>query len=237
MDKNMDTTTSKKMMIGGILLVILVILLIAKTGVFNKGHGPSSSEPTATTTLATTTGQTRGGDLGTLEKQGKVTVGQAPTAPPPPSLDRAIPPATNLDPAIKARIVANLSATVSALRKDPTSFDNWISLGISRKQLGDYEGAAEAWQYAGVLSPKNIVSFGNLGDLYENFIKDYAKAEQNMLVVVHNDPHLIAGYRNLYDLYTLYMNRKSDAENVLKIGLKYNPGNSDLLALQAKLAS
>ncbi|MEK7614285.1 MAG: hypothetical protein AAB428_01290 [Patescibacteria group bacterium] len=215
------------------IVVIALGLLIA----YDAGHNPfrKKDEPKVAATIATTTES--GGDLNTLIREGKITVEQVPlkTNIPAPSLERPLSFGENLDPAVRGEIMARIKATIAELKKNLTSFSDWINLGIERKQLGDYEGAAEAWEYVSLIQPKNAVSFSNLGDLYTNFLKDYPKAEKNMLTVVELNPNSIAGYRNLYGLYGLYYKDKAgETPKILEVGLKNNPENYDLLVLSGQ---
>ena len=103
-----------------------------------------------------------------------------------------------------------------------------------RKTIGDYAGAREAWEYANAIRPGNYVSFSNLGDLYHYYIKDYPKAEENLLQAIKNEPSHIGSYRALVDLYTQsYTEKLGEVPSVLSDGLKKNPDNYDLLIMFA----
>ena len=133
---------------------------------------------------------------------------------------------------LRNQITVQIKETSDILKNNPQFFDGWISLGSLRKIAGDYEGAKEAWEYVSAISPLNHVSFGNLGDLYHYYLKDYPRAEKNLLTAVKNNPNSIVGYRNLYNLYTeSYKEKISEAPKVLESGLKSNPENYDLLIL------
>ena len=123
----------------------------------------------------------------------------------------------------------------ASLGKDPASLDNWILLGVDRKILGDYEGARDAWNYAGLLSPTNVVSFNNLGDLYENELRNYSLSEQSYFRAIKNDPAYVPSYENLSNLYRYYYKKDtSSAADILKQGLSVSPDNVDLMAAIAR---
>ena len=126
------------------------------------------------------------------------------------------------------------AATQLLLKTKPQDFDAWIALGGLRKNAGDYKGAAEDWQYMSALYPTNQISFTNLGDLYENYLKDYAKAESNYLISIKNSPSNAAVYRNLYDLYYVYGYNKAKVEAVLKQGIAAAPKAVDMQVLLAR---
>lgn len=145
--------------------------------------------------------------------------------PPPPSLDRPF-----TAPAHALQMKGEYEALVKTLRDNPTAIQTWIVLGAYRKNVGDYEGAIEAWLYASTLSPRDHVSLSNLADVYDFHLKDYAKAESYYLKTVAVKPDLIATWRALSSLYQYrYQTETTKAADVLKQGLAKNPGNIDLL--------
>jgi tetratricopeptide (TPR) repeat protein len=155
-----------------------------------------------------------------------------------PSLDRALTITADLPEQSKADLRANFEQLKKGLQAEPTRVDLWLSLGLCYKTAGDYEGAAEVWQYVADAAPDGLryIALGNLGDLYANFIKDYPKAESYYLQALAVKPTEIGYYRNLYTLYRyLYKTDTSAAADILKEGLAKNPGNSELLALQQEL--
>jgi tetratricopeptide (TPR) repeat protein len=154
---------------------------------------------------------------------------------PQPSLDRPITfAAGTLPPEAQAIIRTRLESAVASLKKDPSDLSSWILLGVYRKQAVDYEGARQAWVYVNTLAPTDEVSAVNLADLYMNFIKDYPKAELYYRKAIANDPHNIDNYRNLYTLYSyLYKTGTSAETDIIKEGLRNNPGNPDLEVLLA----
>lgn len=170
----------------------------------------------------------------TISTQNTVVVGGQTTTPAP-TIKRPIVFATSMDASVKVLYQQKISDLQTALTKDSKNFSNWIDIGILYKQIGDYQGAIEAWNYASALSPKNTVSYGNLGDLYQYYIKDYLKAESQFKQAVANDPKYIPSYLHLADLYTnSYQTSTNKGELVLKDGLAKNPGDIMLsLALGA----
>ena len=116
-----------------------------------------------------------------------------------------------------------------ALTKNPDFFNGWIQLGLLKKGIGDYIGARDAWEYAGMIRAKNSVSFGNLGELYANYLHKPEQAEQNFKRAITNDPADWAKYISLADLYTNVMTAKSaEAPGVLLGGIKKNPDDKNL---------
>ncbi len=130
-------------------------------------------------------------------------------------------------------------ATISAIKKEPTRVDLWLELGVYRKMAGDYQGAADAWSYVAQTGPTsvNYIAYGNLGDLYMNFLKNYPKAEANFKAAIAIKPGAVDYYRALFSLYTDYGYKSgtSAAADIVVQGLKANPGDAVLLGLQAQL--
>ncbi|OGF64744.1 hypothetical protein A2661_01515 [Candidatus Giovannonibacteria bacterium RIFCSPHIGHO2_01_FULL_45_24] len=115
------------------------------------------------------------------------------------------------------------------LEREPNYLQGWLQVGILRKFLGDYDGASLAWQYASLIRPQEYIAFSNLGDLYHYYLKDFPKAEKYLRRAVDVKPDYVAGYKNLFDLYTLsYKEKKNLAESVLLEGIKKNPGDNYL---------
>ena len=148
-------------------------------------------------------------------------------------LDRAIPStSSDLDVAARTQLLKNLQTTTEALKKDSTSYQDWIDLGIDRQILGDYEGARLAWEYASFVFPKGAVAYANLGNLYMAYLKDYPKSESNYLQAIQLDPSNANDYRALFELYVYhYKQGTSAAENILKAGIRAAPQASDLKVL------
>ena len=152
-----------------------------------------------------------------------------------PDLNRPLTFSTDLPPEAKKIITDNVARLVTILKGDSSSFNAWLDLGSYRKQIGDYEGAREAWGYAAILAPESYVPWNNLGDLYAHYLKDYLKAEQNFKKAVVLKPDYIGGYRALYELYYYSYKEKANlAPQILKDGLAKNPPNTDFMVLLAQ---
>ena len=120
------------------------------------------------------------------------------------------------------------------LAKTPDHMGGWMEVGLIRKGLCDYQGAADVWTYIGEIRPENSLSFANLGDLYTHFLVDYPKAEAAYLRAIENEKHDVNYFRNFFELYYYsYTEKKHLAEKVLLDGLNYNPDSQDLMTLLA----
>lgn len=152
----------------------------------------------------------------------------------PPDLSKPIVIKADVSEALKKDTRAKIEALQKGLRNNPSYYDAWLALGVYRKLLGDYDGAAEAWRYAGTLRPDRYVAFSNLGDLYHSYIKDFSKAEEFMKKAIAADPTYVPSYRNLHELYRYsFKEKESLAVDILLEGMKKNPQAYDLMTMLA----
>jgi len=120
---------------------------------------------------------------------------------------------------------------IEFLRKEPTSLNHWISLGVIKKIIGDLEGAEAAWLYANELNPQNSLSFANLGDLYGFYLKQPQKAEEMMQKAIANDPKEPEWYLRLSSIYRYFYPEKKDlTDDILIQGLVQIPEDKTLTA-------
>ncbi|HBH71248.1 MAG: hypothetical protein UU88_C0019G0007 [Parcubacteria group bacterium GW2011_GWC1_42_11] len=155
--------------------------------------------------------------------------------PPAPPLVRSTDFSNTLTPEIKKVVLDNLEKSIAAIKSNPKDIINWIDLGIQRKQIGDYEGARDAWEYAKAMEPSNIVPWNNLGDLYHFYLKDYKKSEENWKKTIALKPDYAQGYRGLYELYSYSMKEKaSEIPEILNQGIAKSPEAIELKVMLAE---
>lgn len=127
-----------------------------------------------------------------------------------------------------------LNDWANAIDANPDQLDPWIRVGLIKKNIGDYEGAREAWEYASVIRPKNFVSFYNLGGLYWHELPDYARAEENFRTAIANEPTFVDSYISLSDMYRYsYPGKSSMADKPLLEGIENNPKSVSLMSYLA----
>lgn len=131
-------------------------------------------------------------------------------------------------------MVKSIQNAVATLKKNPGSFDDWILLGIYRKQIGDYEGALLAWEFAIKVRPDDAIPKNNIGMLYYLYLKDYPKAEEILLATTKTNPAYTATFQNLFELYqNAYKKGTGADEQILLTGIKANPESVELMMLLA----
>lgn len=224
------------------LYVLGALVLLVGLGVFIlKSQPPAGSTNVATTTNSSASTTDIVSDLGngiTATGPGKVELVPVDQGTPPPSLTGEIKINASLASDVQAAIRAKEEALIAELKKAPNRLDLWLQLGVYRKMAGDYVGAIEAYNYVATTGAVtiNYIAYGNLGDVYMNYVKDYPKAELNYKKAIAIRPEVIDYYKNLYVLYTgFYKVNTSAAADIVKEGLKANPNNPDLLRLQAEV--
>ena len=104
-------------------------------------------------------------------------------------------------------------------------------IALLKQQLGDFEGARIAWEFANIIRPKNSLSFANLAALYHFDLKQYDKAEKNYLISIANDPKDVPTIRNFFELYYYAIKDNVKAEAVLLKAIDQNPNAADLYSL------
>lgn len=225
---------SKKNYIIGWGLIILAVIAFFGWRLVGQNQTAETQNPNQNQTATTT--QTSSAELKTTLDKSNIQIIQ-PVAKKvstlAPELDRPIPDTSKLDPGTVLKIEASMQITIGNLRKNSNSFNDWINLGLDRKTLGDYTGARDAWEYISLLYPQNSISFGNLGDLYANFLKDLPKAEARYQTAIKNVPTNIDMYRNLFNIY-ISENKNTEAMVVLQDGIAKNPDSLDLYILLAR---
>ena len=138
-----------------------------------------------------------------------------------PDLSRPIKISANLNMPEKTRqeLVLQIQEISSTLKGNYDYLQGWLQLGILRKQIGDYEGAIEAWDFAGVLRPNNATSFLNLADLYAFYIKDRKNAEESFLGAVSAEPQNGYTYFQTAGFYRDILQDSNKAKAVLRQGI------------------
>lgn len=154
---------------------------------------------------------------------------------PVPNLDRSLSFSKDTSDDARKIITEKINKLVKELKKDSSLFSDWIDLGLYRKMAGDYDGASEAWEYAGKISQKNSLSFRNLGDLYGYYLKDSTKAEKNFLKAIENGPSQIEYYFKTVEFYRDVMKDNTKARQVVEQGIKSNPNSKELKSLLTTL--
>ena len=147
-----------------------------------------------------------------------------------PDLNRPLTNSTNLPPEALKKVTDDIANTIKALKGDSNSLDSWLQIGLDWKSLGDYEGARLAWEFAGLVRPRNSISFINLGFLYSHYLQNNALADKNYLQALMNDPHNGGLYIQTADFYVDFMKDPAKAKSLIQKGIAANPNDTELKA-------
>lgn len=136
----------------------------------------------------------------------------------------------------KQQIYAKIEENGRAVIVNPDFFYGWIDLGLLKKTIGDFEGARDAWEYAGVIQPGNSLSFSNLGELYWRYLHVYPQSEANFKIAIKHKPDDWQNYISLAELYHYSYKEKYElAPQALLDGLKAMPNDESLMRRLAYL--
>ena len=239
---SMQNNNTYWLLIGIFIAALLVVgFFFMKPGI--EGSPASTASTTAGTGTSTaTTASTTDVDLGNgviAHLPPGAHIEPVDNSVPPPSLTGAIKiDSTSLPADAQTILRQKEEALIAELKTNPSRVDLWLQLGVDRKIGGDYAGAIEAWNYVAKVGPTSInyVAYGDLGDLYMNFVKDYPKAEVSYKAAIAINSKVIDYYRDLSGLYVSFYKQGTGAANaIVAQGLKANPNNPDLLQLQTSL--
>lgn len=156
-------------------LITCAVILLAAAGIYSYViRAPGTSSSTATTTSQTLSDGTVVSGL----PEG-ATVTEETSAPQPiaPNYRAPVVYGADVTADVKAVIESRVAADIALLSKNSQNFSAWMDLGVLHKIGGDYRGAEAIWLYATKQWPTSYVAFHNLGDLYQNFLKDSVKAK------------------------------------------------------------
>lgn len=222
--------------------IIAVVIIAGALFIFtHKAAAPgpaatiSTSISTSTNGAGTTTLKT-GNKAASVPVQATITQSSAPVSGAvTPSLNQPVTYSAALAPDAAATIKADITALRASLKANPAQSDKWLQLTFYYKAGGDYALAEQVWLYMTKAAPTSFVAFADLGDLYNNFLVNYPKAEANYLQAIRLKPDDISNYVNLSMMYKYqYKTNTSAASDIVAQGLKANPNNPTLLQLQAQ---
>ncbi len=146
-----------------------------------------------------------------------------------PNLNRKIVFSDSMPEDARKIILSNIATLITQLKEDSSSFKNWLDLATHYKIIEDYEGARDIWEFINETSPRNSVSFSNLGDLYHYNLKDFSKSEKNFKEAIERNLS-VQSYIGLHELYKYsYKQDTTLAVDILVEGMLKNPTSIDLI--------
>lgn len=220
------------------LVLGIVILLAISAFYFYQNPFANNGSPTATTTGQTvdlTGGINVVTEDGLIIKEVKEEDIQKEAILIMPSLDREIEFPENFPEEAHQIMIDKINTVVQDIKNNSNSYDDWISLGLQRKMLEDYEGVELAWEYAKYLEPNRFLAWSNLGDLNAYYLRNNTKAEENYLKAIELDSQQIQTYFKIVEFYTDFLSDKEKAVSVIEKGIEENPNSQQLKDLLISL--
>ncbi len=157
------------------LLMTCAALVLVVAGVYYYVNKPPAASKSST---ASTTSQTLSDGTVITVPQGATVKEEVPESQPvAPNYRAPVAYGAGTSAEVRAAIEPRLAADIVLLDKNNQNFDAWMDVAILHKIGGDYRGAEAIWLYATKAWPQSSIAFGNLGDLYQNFLKDAVKAK------------------------------------------------------------
>jgi Tfp pilus assembly protein PilF len=211
----------------GVAIVILIVFALLQKPAAAPATDTTASSTSGTSATGTTTrnGVTGTGDFSVTGDTIDLNI---------PDFRAPINFSSSIQADVKAALESTATKLEAKLTADSLDLESWVNLGVVRKMGGDYAGAEKAWLFVTQAAPNNPLAYANLGDLYQNFIKNYPKAEKNYLTEIKLSPKDEGAYLNLYTMYAnQYKQGTSAAEDILKKGIAALP---DSVALHVQLA-
>ncbi len=209
-------------------IFVLVLIVAAVVGFSNK-KAPVSlppSENVSTSTPISGSDSTIG-----VSGTGDYTVEEVPLAHYP-SLERPVVVPIVFQGEARKIMEKNIASTIALLKKNQEDTTAWSRLATYRKIIDDYVGAAEISEFLVERGSNDPTLFGNLGELYHLYLKEYAKSETNYKKAISLSPKNLGLYRGLHELYRYsYKKETTLAADILKEGIVKNPEAIELMVL------
>jgi len=208
--------------------VVVLIILVGGIYYFSARPAAPTADTTATTTpngtatsTATTTANSNTGGLKLVQ----------------PDYKKPIVFSADISADIRTELNTDLVKDQAEIAANPLDLQAWTNLGNVHKIGGGYANAALYWEYVTTIYTGKGAPFYSLGDLYQNFLHNYTKAEADYKASIEADPQNVNAYASLYTMYHYTLHDDAKAAAILQQGLTANPGNNYLLGLQKELQS
>ena len=217
----MDIKKKRTLLVFGVLLIGSAIVW----GIWRAPVGTETSqgEITATGTApeassGTVLSDIPGAEYGFVER--KITAEEKKLLPSAPALDRPVDTPESFSEEVARQAREELQGAILAVKGEPYNSMLWANLGLYRKEIDDFQGAKEAWEYSFALNPRNPVVADNLGVLYGFYLKDFTKAERNFRLAIELEPTAHYRYLRLYEFYSDILKDNVKAKAAIAEGVR-----------------
>lgn len=224
-----------------IIISILIILVVTGILVYKSNLNLETiiQDNDSATALSTTTLETNIPSI-TTENNAQVVISSiddTPTTPsiPVPNLDKPLVFPETFTDAQRKDFGTRIDQYVALLKKDKLDFNAWIDLGLYRKNIKDYQGAFEAWNYASAIYPKDSLPVLNIASLYGYDSRDIVKAEMYYQKAISLEQVLDYPYFAAAMFYEEVMQDIPKAISVVEKGIRVIPSSLELRAYKSGL--
>jgi hypothetical protein len=231
---------SKILIILSVIVVVGVIIFVFKSAPRTKKVDMEKPSVVATSTKSQSSEVNQTGIVTennapvVISSVTKDTTSVTPAIPAPNFSKPLVFPATFTD-AQKKDVQTHVDQYVAELKKDKLTFNAWIDLGLYRKNVQDYQGAFEAWNYASLIQPTNALPVINTASLYGYDVHDQVKAEKYYLKAIGVEPTLEYGYFVTAMYYQEVLNDIPKAISIVEKGIKAIPSSLELRSFKSSL--
>lgn len=123
---------------------------------------------------------------------------------------------------------------LAILKDSPSDINALIDIGLVKKQVNNYTGARDVWEYVNIIYPDQALNHLNLANLYAAYLGDFEKAEDNYFKAVDLDSASPNPYLKLAEFYRdFYTTKYNLIDDVLLSGLETLPGEPNMTLMLA----
>jgi cytochrome c-type biogenesis protein CcmH/NrfG len=105
------------------------------------------------------------------------------------------------NPQLLDKLLFSIGELEKKVKENPKDWESFRDLGVNYNGIGDYKNAEEAYKKAAELSPKNVVIWNNLAQLYVRQER-YEEAKEAFLKILEFDDTNAPAYLGLAEMYS-----------------------------------
>lgn len=140
-----------------------------------------------------------------------------------PDLDKDLVFAANFPEESREPYSQKIETARASLKANPDQGFAWLDLALLYRAIGDFESAADIWEYMTVKYPGDFTAQRNLGEYYFHTVKDYDRAEEYYRSAIESDAEQIISYMDLFEMYYYAVKDNEKATAILEEGISKVP--------------
>lgn len=218
-----------------ILGIIVISGIIWAVGYRTDSGSTSEVSPIATSTPSETDGVVTENNAPAIITSGVQKTNFIVPSIPTPVFDKPLVFPENFTDAQKKDVQAHVDQYVAELKANEFAYEAWIDLGLYRKNIKDYQGAFEAWNFASSMYPDDTLPLLNIASLYGYDLRDTSKAEKYYAKAIDLKSPLDYPYFAAAMFYEEVLQDIPKAISIVEIGIKAIPSSLELRAYKSGL--